>query len=176
MLTANDIMTKDVVVINDTASVAQAIALMQNQKVRSLIVEHATRKTAYGIITERDIIYRIIALDKDPSQVIVRKLVREPCIIVHPDLPVHEVAQLFAATGIQRAPVISQDQLLGVVSVTDLLMKAAMVHESQTDPLSQRIKEALLHARIVCGDIQQQVSEECAVAWDVLEELETVAS
>ncbi|MEO0378073.1 MAG: CBS domain-containing protein [Cyanobacteria bacterium P01_A01_bin.17] len=172
MLKARDIMTQDVIVIWDADTAAQAIALMQHHKVRSLIVERTDRSKAYGMVTERDIVYRVMALGKDPSQVGIRDLVREPCITAHPDLTLEEVAQLFAATGIQRAPVIYEERLLGIISVTDLLMKTDGTQEQQADPLAQQIDEALQHARIICGDSQTQISQECAVVWDVVEEYE----
>jgi CBS domain-containing protein len=171
MLKVRDIMTQDVIVIQDVATVAQAITLMQHHKVRSLIVEHTDQSTAYGMVTERDIAYRVIALGKDPSQMGIRELVREPCITAHPDLTLEEVAQLFAATGIQRAPVIHEEKLLGIISVTDLVKKTNG-QPGQMDELSQQIEAALQHARIVCGDPQRQISQECAVVWDVVEEYE----
>ncbi|PZD70672.1 Hypoxic response protein 1 [Acaryochloris thomasi RCC1774] len=172
MLKARDIMTQNVIVIWDAATAAQAIALMQHHKVRSLIVERSDRSKAYGMVTERDIVYRVMALGKDPSQVGIGELVREPCITAHPDLTLEEVAQLFAATGIQRAPVIQEERLLGIISVTDLVIKTDIAQQRQDDQLSQQIDEALQHARIICGDSQTQISKECAVVWDVVEEYE----
>ncbi len=172
MLKVRDIMTQEVIVIQDAATVAQAIALMQHHKVRSLIVEHPKRQTAYGIITERDIVYRVMAVGKEPHEIGIQALVREPCITAHPDLTLEEVAQLFAAAGIQRAPVIDEQQLLGIVSVTDLIMKTDGRQNPPTDWLAQQIEDALKHARIICGDPQTQISQECAVAWDVIEAYE----
>ena len=172
MLKVRDIMTQDVVVIQDSATVAQAIALMQHHRVRSLIVVHTDQRTGYGIVTERDVVYRVIALAKDTSQIGVRAIVREPCITAHPDLSQEDIAQLFAATGIQRAPVIQEQKLVGIVSVTDLLMKTHKNSPLPTDGLSYQIEEALQHAQIICGDLQSQVSQECALVWDVFEEYE----
>ncbi len=169
MLKARDIMTQDVILIRDSATVAQAIALMQHHKVRSLIVVHTDQQTGYGIVTERDIVYRVMALGEDPNQIGIRGLVREPCITAHPDLSLEEVAQLFSATGIQRAPVIHEQKLLGIISVTDLLMKTYRDQPTQTDRLSRQIEDALHHAQIICGDPQSQISQECALAWDVVE-------
>lgn len=176
MLKVRDIMTQEVIAIQDTATVAQAIALMQYHKVRSLIVEHPEGQTAYGIITERDIVYQVMAPGKDPYEIGIQELVREPCITAHPDLTVEELAQLLAASGIQRAPVINEQQLLGIVSVTDLVMKTDGKHHYQADWLAQQIENALKHARIICGDPQTQISKECSVAWDVVEAYEDQAA
>ena len=171
MLKAVDIMTEDVIVIRESANVAQAIALMQAQKIRSLIVERQDDSESYGIVTERDIVYQVTALEKAPQTVQVRDIMRHPCITVRPDLSLAEVAQLFANTGIQRAPVVQGKDLLGVISMTDILMKSDVGGEQPADILSQRILDVLQHTRIL-GDQQEQISQECAVVWDVVEELE----
>lgn len=172
----SDIMTTRVLTVNPGATVAQAIALMQYQKVRSLIIEPETLQGSYGIVTERDIAYHVIATNRRPGQVKVSEIMRQPCITVAADLTVAEVAQRFAETGLQRAPVVQFDvqgnqRLVGVVSVTDIVMKLNL-GEGWQDPLSQRLRSALQQARIVCTPADQ-ITQECAIAWDVVEQLST---
>ena len=167
---AADIMTKEVLMINSAATVAQAIALMQHKKIRSLIVTPDDEGDAYGIVTETDIVYGVTARGKDPEQVRIHQIMTKPCVFVNPDLSIANVARLFAETGIQKAPVI-KDQLLGIISVTDILMKIKVAPISSRDILSQRIGEALLHSR-VCRDPEDQIAQESEIAWDVLEELQ----
>ncbi|WP_008312064.1 CBS domain-containing protein [Leptolyngbya sp. PCC 6406] len=122
--TVVDVMTTTVQMINRDASVAMAIAQMQDYGVRSLIVERPSDQTPYGIITERDIVYRVFARGLDPQRVRVHDIMRQPCIAMEPSLSLQAAAQIFADTGIQRAPVIQSNTLLGIVSVTDLVMKS----------------------------------------------------
>ena len=169
---AADIMTKEVLMIHSSAKVSQAIALMQNKKLRSLIVEPNDDSDAYGIVTETDIVYRVTAREKDPEQVRIHEIMTKPCIVVNPDLSVANVARLFAETGIQKAPVI-KDKLLGVISVTDILMKIKVAQLSSGDILSQRIGEALLHLHSrVCLDLEDQIAQESEMAWNVVEAIE----
>ncbi|WP_404790256.1 CBS domain-containing protein [Altericista sp. CCNU0014] len=175
MLKAKDIMTENVLTILSTVTVAQAIALMQDKKIRSLIAVCPDEPARYGIVTERDIVYKVMAVGTDPSLVKVGDIMRQPCIEVHPELNLQEVAQLFADSGIQRAPVIDRGELLGIISATDLVMKTDVGEQIAIDTLSLRIQEALNHARIVC-DPETQVSRECAVAWDIVEELQAEAA
>jgi CBS domain-containing protein len=123
MLTVAAIMTEDVCTIASTASVAEAIQLMQARQVRSLIVDRRQPDLPYGIVTERDVVYKVIARGHNPSRVSVHDIMRQPCIAVDPDMNLAELAQLFSDSGIQRAPVMRHDQLLGVVSVTDIVMR-----------------------------------------------------
>ena len=168
---AADIMTTKVFTIPSLATVAEAIAKMQDKRVRSLIVEPSNDDEAYGIITETDIVYQITAKEKDPEAVIVYQIMTKPCIVVNPDLSLENVARLFAETGIQRAPVI-QEQLLGMISVTDLIMKLNVARQPAGDRVSAKIHEAILHSRVV-PDPQEQIDRDCEIAWDVVEELRT---
>ncbi|MCS7252310.1 MAG: CBS domain-containing protein [Thermoflexus sp.] len=122
-LKAKDIMTTEVVTIEPSATVAEAVALMKEKGLRALIVERSNEEDAYGIITETDIVYKVVAQGLNPQSVLVRDVMTKPCIVVNPDLSVENVARLFALTGIRRAPVI-RERLLGIISVTDILRKA----------------------------------------------------
>lgn len=163
---AADIMTTNIFMIDSLATVAEAIAKMQDNKVRSLIVQ-PSEDNAYGIVTETDIIYKVATKDVDPESVLVYQIMTKPCIVVNPDLELKNVARLFAETGISRAPVI-QEHLLGVISITDLLMKAKISSQPVSDPLSLKIKETILHDR-VAFDSQTEIDRECEAAWDVVE-------
>ncbi len=167
---ASEIMTKEVLMIHSWATVAEAVSLMQNKKLRSLIVEPDDEDDAYGIVTETDIVYGVTALKKDPEQVRIHQIMTKPCIVVNPDLNLTNVARLFAKTGLQKAPVI-KDKLLGIISVTDILMKIQVAELSPGDILSQKIGEAILHSR-VCREPEDQIAQESEIAWDVVEELE----
>jgi CBS domain-containing protein len=163
---AADIMTINIFTIDSLATVADAIALMQEEKVRSLIVQPG-EDNAYGIVTETDIIYKVAAKDVDPESVMVYQIMTKPCIVVNPDLELKNVARLFAETGICRAPVI-QGRLLGIISVTDLLMKPKISSQPVGDSLSSKIRTTLLHNRIA-ADAQMEIDQECESAWDVVE-------
>ncbi|MEM7762176.1 MAG: CBS domain-containing protein [Cyanobacteria bacterium P01_A01_bin.40] len=165
---AADIMTTKVFTINSLATVADAIAVMQTNRIRSLIVEPG-EDLAYGILTETDIIYKVASKDRDPTSVLVYQIMSKPCIVVNPDLDLKNVARLFAETGIARAPVI-QKELLGMISITDLLMKSNV--SQPTSSLSSKIQQEMLHHR-VANDFSEQVDRECETAWDIVEGTQT---
>ncbi len=171
---AADVMTKDVVTIRGSATVAEAVKLIKQKGLRSLIVDRRSDGDAYGIVTETDIIYKVAAYGIDPKQMRVYEIMTKPCIVVNPDLGVEYVARLFANTGIRRAPVI-KDTLLGVISVTDILSKSDFVENPKAVLLSDRIQAAIEEARQVCSQ-KGATSKECAAAWDVVEELEAEAA
>ncbi len=123
MLKAKDIMTTEVTTIEGSATVAEAVAVMKEKKLRDLVVVPRSSEDAYGIVTEADIVYKVAAYGKDPQTVHVHEIMTKPCIVVNPDLSVEHVARLFAQYHIRRAPVI-KEKLLGIVSVTDIMRQA----------------------------------------------------
>jgi CBS domain-containing protein len=122
MLKAKDIMTTNVVTITASAMVSEAIQLLRDNKIHALIVKPRGAERAYGIVTEADIAYKVIAQGNDPKALTIGEIMMKPCISVNPDMTLANVARLFANNHIHRAPVI-KGELLGVVSVTDILHK-----------------------------------------------------
>ncbi|MGK7934157.1 MAG: CP12 domain-containing protein [Microcystaceae cyanobacterium] len=171
---AEEIMTKDVVTIRGVATVAEAVKLMREKGIRSLIVERRHDEDAYGIVTEADIVYKVTAFGKDTQKVRVFEIMTKPCIVVNPELSVEYVARLFAQTRIHRAPVI-KGELLGVISITDILGKGDFVEKPKSVLLEDQIQKAVEEARRICKETGA-TSKDCAAAWDIVEELQAELS
>lgn len=174
MMKAADIMTRDVVTIRGSATVAEAVKLMKDRGLRALIVEPRNTTDPYGMVTETDIIYKVAAFGHDPKQMRVYEVMTKPCIVINPDLGVEYVARLFAQTRIRRAPVI-QGSLLGVISISDILHKSDFVEKPKPLFIEDRIEVAREEARAIC-EAEGPTSPACAAAWDVVEELQMAAA
>lgn len=167
---AEEIMTTNVVTIRPSATVKSAIKLMREKNLRSVMVDRRHDQDAYGIISETDVVYKVTAYGKDPSKVKVYEVMSKPCIVVNPELEVEYVARLFANTRIHQAPVI-KDKLLGVVNINDILHKGDFLDKPKEVTLEEQIEKARLNARQICAE-KGATSTDCAVAWDVVEELQ----
>lgn len=165
-----EIMSKKVITIRSFATVANAVKLMREHSLNSLIVDRLDESDSYGIITKTDIIYKVAAKGLDPKRVRVCDVMTKPCIVVNPDLSTQAVAQLFANTGIRRAPII-RDKLLGIISTTDLLLKSNFVEQPSSVLLEAQIEQKIAEAREICAE-QGFTSENCAAAWDTVEDLQ----
>jgi CBS domain-containing protein len=132
MMKAEEIMTKEVVTVGGSATVAEAVALMKEKNLRALIVEPRTETDPYGMVTETDIVYKVAAYGRDPKKMRVYEIMTKPCIVVNPELGVEYVARLFANTRIRRAPVI-KNGLLGIISISDILRKSDFVENPKTN-------------------------------------------
>lgn len=68
MMKAKEIMTKEVFTIRGSATVAEAVALMKDKKLRALVVERRSEDDPYGIVSETDIVYKVAAYGHDPKK------------------------------------------------------------------------------------------------------------
>ena len=120
MQTARDIMTTPVVTISASATVAEAMQVIAEKRLRGLMVEPGDSEDSYGIVTNSDIVYRVAAVGKNPETVKIGEVMTKPCIEIDPEMTVQEVCQIFARNHLHRAPVI-KGELMGVVTVADIL-------------------------------------------------------
>ena len=110
-------MTTDLVKIEGSASVLDAVKLMNEERKTGLIVLEAGRPA--GIFTERSLLRRFVDVDQKPSQVPVRS-VMGPLLKISADAPVKEAANLILGNIFTRAAVFDGDKLLGWVTLTDI--------------------------------------------------------
>lgn len=129
---AEEIMTKAVVTISGAATIAEAVGLMKEKGLRALVVEPRHPSDPYGMVTETDIVYKVVAFGHDPKKMHVYEIMTKPCVVVNPELGVEYVARLFAQTRIRRAPVI-KDGLLGIITVSDILKKSDFVEKPKSN-------------------------------------------
>jgi len=118
---AGDVMSKDVVYIDGNATVREAVKTMLEKKVSALIVNARNVDDAFGIVTRKDVVNKIVAQGKDPKAVKVHEIMTKPLITVSPGLSVKYCARLFAKTGIRRAPVFDGKKIVGMINNTSLV-------------------------------------------------------
>jgi len=120
MKTAQDIMTKDVATIQPHATVAEAIQRMRERQVGSLLVEVVSPSDTWGIITQTDVVRKVVAFDKDPAQLRVAEVMSKPISFVRPNTSLRECAQLMSREHIRRVFVFDGQRVVGVVSAVDI--------------------------------------------------------
>lgn len=117
-LKVEDVMVKEVVTINANANVREAAKIMNTHEIGCLIV--SSRGKAVGIITERDILKRVVAEARDPEKTKVREIMSKPLIVVEPEMDLEEAAKLMFKMKIKKLPVVDAGRLMGLVTLTDL--------------------------------------------------------
>lgn len=122
MLRVSDVMTTYVEFIDPTATVKEAAEMMGELEVGALPAGSAER--VEGVVTDRDILYRVVAAGLDPNRVCVREVVSRPVVFCLEDDTVRSAMDAMAANHIRRMPV--QDaagRVTGWVTLADLARK-----------------------------------------------------
>jgi len=117
-MNVSDIMKRNVVKIGRDAPAQDAMKIMIENDIGSLLVEKGSN---YGIVTRKDIVNKVIARGKDPMEVKVKDIMTEPILTVSPDMSITETARLMAKTNVRRFPVVDDGKLVGIVSNSDIL-------------------------------------------------------
>ena len=166
----SNIMTQDVVTIRSSATVAEAVKQMRRHGIQALIIDRNHEEDAYGIVTVTDIVAKVIAFGQDARHRRVYEIMNKPCIVLNPDLGIEYAARLLANAGIHSAPVVQQ-QLLGIVSMTDILQQGDFIEQPQTQTLMERLQHLEKTARQIC-DQKGPGSQACYDAWAVVDAIE----
>ena len=122
MLT-QDIMTRAerLVIISPMASVREALKLMKEHKVRSIIVEKASPHSAYGLLTFKNILQSIVAEDGDIDLLNVYDIANIPAFSVSAQLDVKFAAKMMVQHSIKRLLVTDNNELKGIITMTDII-------------------------------------------------------
>jgi CBS domain-containing protein len=114
----SEIMSKDLVTVGPEYNVADVASLMRSRKIGSVIVLEDDR--FLGILTERDIL-GVVGSGEDPKNVAAHEALTDDVITIGPDAPVEEAAGEMVRAGVRHLPVISEQGLIGIVSMRDLV-------------------------------------------------------
>jgi len=115
-----DVMTSPVITINEDGIVNELAKLMDKNDVGCIIVTDKTGKPV-GIITERDLITRVLAKNLLATKVKAKKVMTSPLLTIDPDEPLAEAARKMSRLNVRRLGVIYKANLVGLVSSKDIL-------------------------------------------------------
>jgi len=122
ILLVRDVMTKDVRVVRPDTSVKEVVATMNKLDIGSIVVVQGERPV--GIITERDILKRIVEPCLDPETVTARQIMTSPVVTIDENASINEAAKLMAKKGVKRLLVTrNNDELVGIITFTDIVAK-----------------------------------------------------
>ena len=136
ILLVRDIMARNVKTVRTDDTVLEAVSKMNKFRIGSVIVTNNGRPV--GIITERNILQRIVEPGLDPAVVRAKDIMSSPLITVDPNAAVEEAAQIMARKQIKKLPVVENDKVVGIISTSDIV---------RTSPTQLGILEELLRVR-----------------------------
>jgi len=122
-----DVMRKGVKTIDGSSTAGRAVQKMREKKVSSLLVRRRNVKDAWGIVTKKDIVTKVI--DPGPtrrnlSSTKVHQIMSKPLVTVSPGLAIKYAVRLMNKAGVTRAPVFDGKEVIGILSFTDVFNSA----------------------------------------------------
>jgi|RhiMetdeSRZDD1v2_1073273.scaffolds.fasta_scaffold29796_4 CBS domain-containing protein len=129
MITVNDVMIRDVVTIDASATLLQAAEAMRDANVGMLPVMEGD--VLRGIVTDRDLVVRAMTRDIRPSDVSVEECLSEPPRCAEPDWSLDEAMEEMARQQVGRLPIVDAGgRVLGVVTLSSLALRSPKQQEA----------------------------------------------
>ncbi len=119
-ISIRDIMTSPVITMRSNAKVSEAASAMCAHNIGSLVVVDRNEKPI-GIITERDMIRKVVVTSRNPKSVDVTQIMSSPLVTGDPDMDLEDSAKLMINKKIKRLPIVDQGRIVGIVTFTDLI-------------------------------------------------------
>ncbi len=114
-----DIMTRPVITAGADIDIHSAAKIMSTANVGSLVIVSGAKPV--GILTERDLVKKIVAQAVDPRMVKVGEIMNSPLATISPEASSRDAAAIMIKSGVKRLPVISDGKLVGIITDTDLV-------------------------------------------------------
>jgi CBS domain-containing protein len=121
-----DVMKQQFDTVEGMATVAEALDTMQHVDTKSLIVRKRHENDEIGMVLLSDIARQVLAQDRAPDRVNIYEIMSKPVITVDPDMDIRYCARLFGRFDLSRAPVVENREVIGIVSLTDLVLKGML--------------------------------------------------
>ncbi len=115
----HDVMVNKVITIKRHTTLENAVKLMNKHEIGCLIVEEEGKPI--GIITERDLLKRVLATSKETRKMKAEQIMTNELISISPKMEIEEAARLMCQKKIKKLPVVENGKLLGLVTLTDIL-------------------------------------------------------
>ena len=113
-----EVMTSEVKACEPNTTVAEAAKLMAKEDIGPVPVVEEGRLT--GIVTDRDIVVRVVAEGRDPNSTTVGEIASSDLVTVSPDDDLDTALQQLARKQVRRIPVVEGDRLVGIVAQADI--------------------------------------------------------
>jgi len=150
MAKVKEIMSTPVLTIEYNKTVEDAAKIMAKNRVGSLIV--TKNKKAIGILTDSDIIKKVVAKNKVPSKLKVLSVMGKPLIKVYPDEEIEKVVDKMIRNNVKRLCVVDKEgKPVGIVSLTDVAKSSSKMYELLEKRLEMKESEVTIREETTIG-------------------------
>lgn len=119
-MVVKDVMSSPVITVDEAETVEKVAQFMDLQKLGCIIVTEKAGRPL-GIITERDLVTRVLAKNKLPSKLTAKNVMSSPLVTIKPDVTLSNAARQMSRLNVRRLGVIYKGDIVGIISSKDIL-------------------------------------------------------
>lgn len=116
-----DMMDKNIILLDELTSINETAKIMESKGASSVLVKDSNSGSIKGIVTERDILYRVVAKNVGTFKTNISTILSSPLITVDKDTPAIEAIKLMRKKGIRRLPVLDNGSIVGIVTLMSMV-------------------------------------------------------
>jgi len=129
-----DVMTKEVITAEPEISVQDAAKAMDKNRIGSIVL--VSKEKLVGILTERDIVIKLVMEDLSASETQVSDVMTTDPVLIEEDADVDDAIDAMNENKVKRLPVVSGSQLVGIITVSDICALQPKAVEKITELIS----------------------------------------
>ncbi|MDF2691207.1 MAG: hrp1 3 [Gammaproteobacteria bacterium] len=138
----SEICHTDVVCIDQNAMAEEAAKLMEKSRIGSLIAIEQSSRKPIGIITDRDIVTKVVAAGNDPKNTKVSEFMSSDLYTENQNTDIAEIINVMKEKGIRRVPIVdNENKLCGIVSLDDLCLMVDKEQDNIADIIRKQISK-----------------------------------
>lgn len=126
IISVKDLMTKNIVSVLPETSVVDATKVMSTRNISSLLI--ITDGKYVGIVTDRDVMRKVVAAGLDTKVTLVKDIMSSPLITINEDKQIEEAAEKMRNNKIRRLVVKNEESIVGIISETDIARVEPELH------------------------------------------------
>ena len=113
--------------VDPNTSVLEAAQMMKKRRIGNVII--VEEKQPIGILTESDIIKKVVAEGRSAKDVQVKEIMSTPIIVTEPYINLEEAMKTMGKCNVRRLPVIEKGELIGIITQKDISLISPILHE-----------------------------------------------
>jgi predicted transcriptional regulator len=123
LIRVRDVMKTQFDRIEGIVTIAEALKKMKHQETRCILVNKRHADDEFGLVLLSDIARKILAKDRSPERVNVYEIMVKPVLTVSPQMDIRYCARLFDRFNILRAPVEENEEVIGIIGFSDIVLQ-----------------------------------------------------
>lgn len=122
------LMVRNVITVQLDTSIYDAVKLMNKNRIGCLVV--VCNDKIVGILTERDLLERVLEKCKNPKETVVSEIMTRRVIVGKPDMELVEATRLMLKNKVKKLPIVKGNRLVGIVTLTDIARATSVDNET----------------------------------------------